>query len=230
MARRHGASGRTQHQPHMSPQEWWALLVLATATSFTPGPNTTLSASLAANGGLRSAMRFVCAVPVGWGLLLLIGSLGFGALVLAVPPLRWAIVWAGTAYLLWLAWRLAHSHHLHTPSHETLQVGFVQGVGLQFLNIKAWMMALSIVGGWISGHPNALERFVQVLPVLMAYAFFSNLTYASVGSVLRHWLSGPIVQGQASGRRLRRFNQTMALALVLTAAWMLWQQTAFAYI
>jgi hypothetical protein len=38
------------------------------------------------------------------------------------------------------------------------------------------------------------------------------------------------VQGQASGRRLRRFNQTMALALVLTAAWMLWQQTAFAYI
>ena len=73
----------------MTASEFSALLVLATATSFTPGPNTTLSATLAANGGLRSAMRFVFAVPVGWGLLLLIGSLGFGALVLAAPALRW---------------------------------------------------------------------------------------------------------------------------------------------
>ncbi len=58
----------------MSTQEWWALLVLATATSFTPGPNTTLSATLAANGGMRAAMRFVLSVPVGWGLLLLMAA------------------------------------------------------------------------------------------------------------------------------------------------------------
>ena len=53
MARRHGTARRAEHQRLMSTQEWWALLVLATATSFTPGPNTTLSATLAANGGLR---------------------------------------------------------------------------------------------------------------------------------------------------------------------------------
>ncbi len=214
----------------MNTQEWWALLVLATATSFTPGPNTTLSATLAANGGLRSAMRFVFAVPVGWGLLLLIGSLGFGALVLAVPALRWVIVLAGSAYLCWLAWRLANSHRLQDLSQAPMRVGFWQGVGLQFVNIKAWMMALSIVAGWISGQDDAAVRFAQVLPVLMAYALLSNLAYASVGSVLRHWLAGPLVNGQATSGRLRRFNQTMALALVLTAAWMVWNQTAFAYI
>ena len=49
----------------MSTQEWGALLVLATATSFTPGPNTTLSTALAANRGLRHAMPFVLAVPDG---------------------------------------------------------------------------------------------------------------------------------------------------------------------
>ena len=203
MALGHGAARRAEHQRRMSTQEWWALLVLATATSFTPGPNTTLSATLAANGGLRAAMRFVLSVPVGWGLLLLIGSLGFGALVLALPPLRWVIVLTGSGYLLWLAWRLANSHQLQDLSAASLRVGFWQGVGLQFLNIKAWMMALS------------------------AYALLSNLAYASVGSVLRHWLAGPIVEGQATGGRLRRFNQTMALALVLTAAWMVWNQTAY---
>ena len=49
----------------MNWQEFTALLVLATAMSFTPGPNTTLSTALAANHGLRRAMPFVCAVPVG---------------------------------------------------------------------------------------------------------------------------------------------------------------------
>ena len=49
---------------------------------------------------------------------------------------------------------------------------------------------------------------------MLAFAFFSNLSYALVGSLLRQWL--------AQGQRLLVFNRCMALALVLTAAWMLW--------
>ena len=64
--------------------EFTALLVLATAMSFTPGPNTTLSTALAANGGLPAAMRFVLSVPVGWSALLLLCAGGLGALVLAL--------------------------------------------------------------------------------------------------------------------------------------------------
>ncbi len=74
----------------MSWQEFSALLVLATAMSFTPGPNTTLSTALAANFGLRRALRFVCAVPAGWGVLLTLCSVGLGSLVLAWPALRCA--------------------------------------------------------------------------------------------------------------------------------------------
>jgi len=101
-----------------------------------------------------------------------------------------------------------------------LNVGFWQGVGLQFLNIKAWMLALSIVAGWIAGHADAMARYAAVLPVLLAYAFFSNFSYALVGSLLRHWLAGPVVEGQATGARLQAFNRLMSLALVLTAVWM----------
>ncbi|MEZ5644814.1 MAG: LysE family translocator [Burkholderiaceae bacterium] len=205
----------------MTASEFSALLVLATATSFTPGPNTTLSTALAANGGLPRALRFIFAVPVGWGLLLTLCAAGVGSLVVAVPVLRWAILVGGTLYLLWLAWRLWGSRRLSQADASRMNVGFWQGVGLQFLNIKAWMLALSIVAGWIAGQADAQARFVAVLPVMLAFAFVSNFTYALVGSMLRHWLAGPVVDGQATGRRLLVFNRLMALALVLTAAWML---------
>lgn len=205
----------------MTGAEFSALLVLATATSFTPGPNTTLSTALAANLGLRRSLRFVCAVPVGWGLLLALCAGGLGSLVVTWPALRLAILWGGVIYLLWLAWRLAGSKRLSEVNQARLNVTFTQGVLLQFLNIKAWVLALSITAGWIAGRPDAAMRFALVFPLMLAFAFFSNLAYASAGSLLRHWLSGPMQDGVATGRRLQGFNRLMALALVLTAAWML---------
>ena len=194
--------------------EFTALLLVATAASFTPGPNTTLSTAIAANRGLRGAMRFVCAVPVGWGLLFVACAMGVGALIVAVPALRWAVLGLGTAYMLWLAARLARSGTLAQADGARLNVTFWQGVLLQFLNIKAWMLALAVVAGWIAGRPDAPTRLTLVLPVMVVFGFVSNLTYALVGSLLRQWL--------AQGRRLLGFNRLMAAALVLTAGWMAW--------
>jgi threonine/homoserine/homoserine lactone efflux protein len=134
-------------------------------------------------------------------------------LVVAFPPLRWGIVTLGTGYLLWLASRLWRSASLQQADGHQLHVGFIQGVGLQFLNIKAWMLALAIVAGWIAGHEDATARTLVLLPIMVAYGFFSNLTYAVAGSMLRHWLS--------HGRRLLMFNRCMSVALVTTALWIL---------
>jgi threonine/homoserine/homoserine lactone efflux protein len=198
----------------MTAAELSALLILATATSFTPGPNTTLSTALAANRGLRGALHFVLAVPVGWGLLFTLCALGVGSLVMAAPALRWAIVLGGVGYLLWLARRLWGSGQLTQADAARLDVSFVQGVLLQFLNIKAWMLALSIVGGWVAGKPDATQRYLQTLPLMLFFAFSSNFTYALAGSMLRHWL--------AQGRRLLAFNRLMALVLTVTAGWIAW--------
>lgn len=197
----------------MNWQEFTALLVLATAMSFSPGPNTTLSTALAANGGLPRAMRFVIAVPVGWTLLLMLCAAGIGALVVAVPSLRWAIKAFGIVYLVWLAWKLSRSASLGQADGARLSVGFTQGVLLQFLNIKAWLLALTLVAGWIAGQPDAMSRLAIVAPVMLVYAFVSNLTYAVAGALLREWL--------AQGRRLVWFNRFMGAVLILTAWWML---------
>ena len=197
----------------MNWQEFTALLVLATAMSFSPGPNTTLSTTLAANRGLRGAMPFVLAVPIGWSMLLLLSAAGVGALVVAAPSLRWAVKALGVAYLFWLSWKLSRSGSLRSNDAANLSVSFTQGVMLQFLNIKAWLLALTLVAGWVAGRPDPLLRLSILLPVMLAYAFASNLAYALVGALLRQWL--------AHGRRLLWFNRAMAAVLVATACWLL---------
>ncbi len=196
----------------MNTSELTALLALTTAASFTPGPNTTLSTALAANYGLRRAMTFVCAVPIGWGLLFSLCAGGVGALVVAVPALRLAIKVLGVGYLLWLAYKIGMSRKFSEADESRLKVTFFQGVMLQFLNIKAWMLALALVAGWIAGKPDATSRFWMMFPILLVYAFASNLAYAAMGSLLREWLQ--------QGKRLQWFNRFMAAVLVVTAAWM----------
>ncbi|MBA2672202.1 LysE family translocator [Ramlibacter sp.] len=202
----------------MSSSEFTALFLFCTAMSFSPGPNTTLSAALAANLGLKRALRFCLAVPTGWTLVMAASGLGLGALVTGIPVLRWAVTLGGVGYMLWLAWKLGRSSSLAQADTRRLNVSFWQGVGLQFLNIKAWMLALTLTAGWVlntGGQPSANpgERLVIICGVMVCFAFSSNFTYALAGSVLRNWLS--------QGKRLLWFNRGLALVLLATAMWML---------
>lgn len=201
--------------PLMPLADYLALLAAITAMAFTPGPNTTLSTALAANLGLRRAMRFVVSVPVGWTLLLLLASFGVAGLVRTWPPLGWAIKAVGLSYMAWLALQLWRTQRLAEVDPARLHVGFRQGVALQFVNIKAWMAALMVTAGWVLPGPVA-ERLIVVAPTMIFYAFSSNFTYALVGALLRRWLMG----GKKVGHRLQVFNRTMALVLLATAVWM----------
>jgi threonine/homoserine/homoserine lactone efflux protein len=201
----------------MSATEWTALFVFCTAMSFSPGPNTTLSTALAANHGLRRALRFCLAVPAGWVLLMLGCGLGLGALILGVPALRWGVKLLGVSYMLWLAWKLSGAAQLAQVDARKLDISFLAGMGMQFLNIKAWMLALTLTAGWVvnaagAPAPNPGERLALVCAVMVVFAFTSNFTYALVGSLLRQFL--------AQGRRLLWFNRMLAGVLVVTAVWM----------
>lgn len=200
----------------MSTAELAALLAYATAMAFTPGPNTTLSAAMAANHGLAHAMRFVVAVPFGWCLLLVACAAGLGTLVTTLPVLSLAVRVAGAAYMLWLAWKLAQRvvpAVAGSGPHARLDVGFGRGVALQFVNAKAWLNALTIAATWIAVEGQVAVRLAWVLPIAALYGFASNFTYAAVGAALRRWL--------AQGDRLLWFNRAMATVLAGTALWML---------
>ena len=201
----------------MSAEEIATLLTFATAMSFTPGPNTMLSTALAANFGMRRAWRFIVAVPTGWTLMMIACGLGLGALVVALPWLRKGVQAIGVAYLVWLAWKLANTRALAPAAAARLQVGFWQGVALQFVNIKAWMLALALAAGWVATSAgqvssNPGERLAIVCAVMALFALSSNAAYALAGSLLRRWL--------ATNDRLLWFNRAMAALLIATALWM----------
>ena len=201
----------------MSATELTALLLFCAAMSFSPGPNTTLSTALAANHGLARTIRFCLAVPTGWALLMLACAMGVGALVTGWPALRLAVKIGGVGYMLWLAWKLSGARQMVQIDASRLNVSFAQGVGLQFVNIKAWMMGLTLTAGWVvnaAGQPstNPGQRLAIICAVTMVFAFVSNFAYALAGSLLRGWLS--------RGKRLLWFNRVLASVLVITAAWM----------
>ena len=185
--------------------------------SFSPGPNTTLSTAMAANRGIRHALRFCVAVPTGWTLMMLGCGLGMGALVLGSPALRIAIKLVGVSYMVWLAWKLSGAGKFAQADAARMDITFWSGVAMQFVNIKAWMLALTLTAGWVvnaAGSPstNPGQRLTIVCLVMAVFAFASNFSYALMGSLLRDFL--------AKGRRLLWFNRLLALVLLVTAAWM----------
>ncbi len=97
-------------------------------------------------------------------------------------------------------------------------MGFAQGVLLQFVNIKAWFLALTIIAGWVAGQPNMGLRLGIVVPVMVFFCFQQQSYVCLPRGHLRHWL--------AQGQRLLWFNRGMALLLAVTQAlWMLQGQT-----
>jgi threonine/homoserine/homoserine lactone efflux protein len=138
--------------------------------------------------------------------------------VQAWPAARWGMTIAGFALLLWLAWQLWRAGGTLREA-QALEIGFGQGVLLQFVNIKAWTLAFMVSAGWLAVAGEWAQRIAIVLPVMMAFALASNLAYALLGAALRGWLAG----GPLPGRRLMLFNRTLAGVLAATALWMLTQ-------
>ena len=202
----------------MSLPELVALFIFCAVMTLSPGPNTMLTTAIASNEGLRKAIPFTLAVPIGWLLILLITGLGIGTLVIQLPILRWFIQIAGCAYLLWLAYLLSRHRQFQTINSSKLKITFIKGVALQFLNIKVWLLTVTVTSTWIINAEgqtsiNQYDRLALACFEVMFFAFASNFSYALIGALVRNWL--------LRGKRLLIFNRILAALLAATAIWTL---------
>lgn len=198
--------------------EFIALIIFSAVMSFSPGPNTMLTTAIATNEGFRRTIPFTLSVPIGWLFIMLACGLGLGAVVTEIPSLRLAIKLLGCLYLIWLAGKLCQRKKLDDINTANLNMNFFKGILIQFLNIKVWLLAITVTGSWIinsNGQPsiNPNERLLLACATVMFFAFTSNLTYAIAGSLFREWLG--------TGRRLMVFNYLLAIMLIATAFWTL---------
>jgi threonine/homoserine/homoserine lactone efflux protein len=121
---------------------------LLLAGAITPGPNNFVVLREAARGGWRGALPAIAGVVAGSLALLLLATGGAGAALAAVPRLAPAIATAGGLYLAWLGIRLIASRPRGDGEESAASDGLPAGTwGLfvfQFLNPKAWLLALTV--------------------------------------------------------------------------------------
>jgi len=183
------------------------LLTYALTMAFTPGPNNLMLASSGANFGLARTIPHGLGVVIGFAVLLTICGMGLGALFSSYPPLQTALKIFGTAYLAYLAWRIATASQAEGKS-QSRPLNFLEAAGFQFLNPKGVLSALTTIGTFTHQGADYKQQLVIITIICTLVTLGSVVTWAAFGAAIRQWLS--------SGRALRLFNHTMAAALLMT--------------
>jgi len=184
-----------------------ALFLFAFTTSITPGPNNMMLFASGVNFGFVRTVPHMLGIGAGFFVLLIAVGFGLGALLHSVPLLYTTLKFAGGAYLVWIAWKIGTSRSLGEGKAGSSPMTFLQAAAFQWVNPKAWVMAVSAMATYTSSE----SYLMSVLVVGLVFAFVnvpSVSTWAGFGSALRQWLSEP--------SRLKWFNITMAVLLVVS--------------
>lgn len=189
----------------MSPDLLLAFVLFAFATAGTPGPNNMMLLASGANFGFRRTIRHILGVSIGVGAMVVAMGWGLSGLFKAVPVLHDVLRWVGAAYLLWLAWKIATASGLHDKDAGGQPMTFLQAVGFQWLNPKAWAMALGAVTTYTPQGGSSLAVLLVAGTFIMVGAP-CNAAWAGFGQGMRRFLDRPAA--------LRAFNLIMALLLV----------------
>ncbi len=190
-----------------------AVVGFALVTSITPGPNNMMLLASGVNHGFRASLPHVVGISSGLMLLFMAAGLGLGSLLAQWPQLYLALKALGVAYMVMLAWQLwragAPASEAEAGSSVTPRMGFWGAAAFQWVNPKAWLIAIGAVAGFLS--PNASGADLLVL------ALVCGLVNAPCIS-LWAWAGARMSRALAEPKRRRVFNALMA-AMLLASVW-----------
>lgn len=184
-----------------------AFFVFALVAAITPGPSNVLLTATGLQVGLLRGLPALFGVSAGMGSMMFLAAYGFGALVLQHPQVMQAVRWAGAAFLLWLAWKIATAPvgdgGSGAPPRPT---GFFGAALLQWVNPKAWLVSAGAVATYLPGEAESgLLRATLFTLVFVSAALPCSLVWLAFGAAAQRLLRDP--------RRQRGFNIAMGLAL-----------------
>ena len=121
------------------------LVGFAFVTSITPGPNNLMLMASGANFGFMRTIPHM--LGIGIGFTVMVALVGFGLMQIfdLVPYSYEALTAASILYLLWLAWKFANAGEPETQGASANPMNFLQAAAFQWVNPKAWYMALSAI-------------------------------------------------------------------------------------
>jgi threonine/homoserine/homoserine lactone efflux protein len=183
-----------------------ALFVFAFVTSVTPGPNNLMLMASGANFGFRRSMPHMLGVAIGFAAMVFLVGVGLVGLFQTEPRAALVLKLVSIAYMLWLAWKIAHAAPPEEKAAGGTPLTFLQAAAFQWVNPKAWAMALTAVS--VHAPDRSLASVALVAAIFGAINLPSVGVWVLMGQQVRRFLTGP--------GRLRAFNITMAVLLVLS--------------
>lgn len=181
------------------------LALFALVSSITPGPNNVMLASSGLNFGFRRSVPHLLGVNLGFTLMIFLVGAGLGSVFQQTPVLYTILKYAGAAYLLYLAWKIATSGPLDEGEARGKPFTFLQAAAFQWVNPKAWVMAVGVVATY-----TPQNGFFANLVIATLVCGIVNLPsigiWVTFGTALRRVLHRPAA--------IRAFNVGMALLLV----------------
>lgn len=189
----------------MSADMLLAVVLYGIVSSVTPGPNNFMLLASGVNFGFRRTIPHMLGIAGGFASLLLAVGFGLGAVLTTFPSLHLVLKVAGAAYLMYLAYRIATSRSLGDGNGRAEPMSFMQAAAFQWVNPKAWAMAVTAMALYTStAAPIASVLIIVVVFTLVNLPCVS--VWAGFGVVLRGFLADPV--------RLKWFNITMGVLLV----------------
>ncbi len=183
-----------------------ALIGFALVTSVTPGPNNMMLLASGVNFGFRRTVPHMLGISIGHSLMVFLVGMGLAGMFKAWPQALTALKLLSVAYMLWLAWKIAHAAAPGDGRTGGKPFTFVQAAAFQWVNPKAWAMALGAVAAYVP--QPSVWAYAAVAAVFAAVNLPSVSVWAGAGQMVRRWLQHPA--------RLRAFNWGMAGLLVLS--------------
>ena len=181
-----------------------ALALFAFVSSITPGPNNLMLMASGANFGFVRTIPHMLGISIGFLVLMTVTGLGLAQVFDSYPISHVILKVLSVLYMLWLAWKIANAAPAQSQAASGRPMTFLQAAAFQWVNPKAWAMALTA----ITVHVGTTNWAALIL----ACVIFSAINLPSVGV----WT----VLGQQMARiltnkhRLTLFNRTMAVLLI----------------
>ena len=184
-----------------------SVILFCLVTSITPGPNNIMLMSSGLNHGVLKTVPHISGIIIGFPLMVAALGFGLGTIFLNYPVIHQFIKIAGVSYLLFLAWKIANTTRANAENHLREPLTFMQAAAFQWLNPKAWVIAI----GAIAAFTTVGNFEVQVVIIVFTYLFvgsFSMGLWLLMGASLQKILH--------SQKQLQVFNVVMAILLVLS--------------
>ena len=181
-----------------------ALVLFAFVSSITPGPNNLMLMASGPNFGFRRTIPHMMGIAMGFMLMVFLVGIGLVQVFDLYPVSHLILKVASAVYMTWLAWKIAHAAPPSKGEVTGSPMTFLQAAAFQWVNPKAWAMALTAIT--LYAPDRSIYSVALVALIFGAVNGPSVSTWTILGQQMRRLLTNPA--------RLRMFNFAMAALLI----------------